>query len=140
MLADQIATVIRTRLLDPVEILFGDAADLPDRVDDLARRLAAVVEGDDHQAAVHALARLVGALYPGDGPFDPPARWWGTPLGRAVARRVGHPAARTVSYSVAGAMLGVTKQGVHDLVRRGKLTRDADGGVTTDSVRARLNA
>lgn len=139
MLADQIATVIRTRLLDPVEILFGDAADLPDRVDALARQLAEVVEGDNEQAAVYALARLIGALYPGDAPFDPPADWWRTPLGRATARRVGHPAARSVSYSVAGAMLGVTKQGVHDLVRRGKLVKDADG-VTTDSVRARLNA
>lgn len=94
MLADQIATVIRTRLLDPVEILFGDAADLPDRVDALARRMAEIIEGDDHQAAVHAPARLVGALHPSDGPFDPPAEWWRTPLGRAVAKRIGHPAAR----------------------------------------------
>jgi hypothetical protein len=40
---------------------------------------------------------------------------------------------------VAGAMLGVTRQGVHDLVSRGKLDRHPDGGVTTDSVRARRN-
>lgn len=139
MLADQLATIIRTRLLDPVEILFGDAGDLPARADDLARELAATIEGGDEQAAVYAIARLIGALYPSDGPFDPPADWWRTPLGRATARRMGHPAAHSVSYSVAGAMLGVTKQGVHDLVRRGKLTKDADGGVTTESVRARLN-
>jgi len=139
MLADQLATIIRTRLLDPVEILFGDAGDLPARADDLARELAATIEGDDERAAVYAIARLIGALYPSDGPFDPPADWWRTPLGRATARRMGHPAARSVSYSVAGAMLGVTKQGVHDLLRRGKLTKDADGGVTTESVRARLN-
>ncbi|TVT56084.1 hypothetical protein FNH05_08780 [Amycolatopsis rhizosphaerae] len=140
MLADQIATVIRTRLLDPVEILFGDAGDLPARTEVLARQLAATIEGDDERAAVHALSRLIGALYPGDGPFDPPAGWWRTPLGRAVARRIGHPGARTVPYSVAGAMLGVTKQGVHDLVRRGKLIKGTEGGVTTDSVRERLNS
>ncbi|WP_433269007.1 hypothetical protein ACQPZF_05750 [Actinosynnema sp. CS-041913] len=139
MLADQIAAIIRSRLLDPVEILFGDAGDLSERTDALAGRLADAILGDDERAAVHAIARLIGALYPSDGPFDPPAEWWRTPLGQATARRLGHPAAQAVSYSVAGAMLGVTKQGVHDLVRRGKLTRDADGGVTTESVRARLN-
>jgi hypothetical protein len=36
-------------------------------------------------------------------------------------------------------MLGMTRQGVHDLVSRGKLDRHPDGGVTTDSVRARLH-
>jgi hypothetical protein len=36
-------------------------------------------------------------------------------------------------------MLGMTRQGVHDLVTRGKLARHPDGGVTVDSVRARLN-
>ncbi|MFE9746421.1 hypothetical protein ACFYOT_16075 [Saccharothrix saharensis] len=140
LLADQIATIIRTRLLDPLEILFDDVGDLPSRADEVARRMAAALEGDDDQAAVLVVARLIGALYPGDEPFDPPADWWRTPLGRVVARRMGHPAAQSVSYSVAGAMLGVTKQGVHDLVRRGKLARDPDGGgVTVASVRARLN-
>ncbi|MEU4742525.1 hypothetical protein AB0G02_18975 [Actinosynnema sp. NPDC023658] len=139
MLAAQIATIIRTRLLDPLEILFDDVGDLPSRADAVARRMAEAMEGDDEAAAVHAIARLIGAVYPGDAPFDPPADWWRTPLGRVVARRMGHPAAQAVSYSVAGAMLGVTKQGVHDLVRRGKLERDEDG-VTVASVRARLNS
>ncbi|KOX25557.1 hypothetical protein ADK67_16855 [Saccharothrix sp. NRRL B-16348] len=141
VLSEQIATIIRTRLLDPLEILFDDVGDLPARADEVARRMAATIQGDDDAAAVHAIARLIGALYPGDAPFDPPADWWRTPLGQVVARRMGHPAARAVSYSVAGAMLGVTKQGVHDLVRRGKLERDSDGGgVTVASVRARLGA
>jgi len=43
-----------------------------------------------------------------------------------------------VSYAVAGAMLGVTRQGVHDLVTRGKLARHPSGGVLTASVRDRL--
>lgn len=141
MLAEQIATIIRTRLLDPLGILFDDVGDLPDRAEALARRMAETMLGDDEAAARHAIARLVGALHPGDAPFDPPADWWRTPLGQVVVRRVGHPAAHAVSYSVAGAMLGVTKQGVHDLVRRGKLARDPEtGGVTVASVRARLTA
>jgi hypothetical protein len=61
------------------------------------------------------------------------------PLGQVVLCRAGHPSAQAVSYSVAGAMFGMTRQGVHDLVTRGKLARHPDGGVTVDSVRARLN-
>jgi hypothetical protein len=37
-------------------------------------------------------------------------------------------------------MLGVTRQGVHDLVTRGKLARHADGGVTTESVSNRMRS
>lgn len=81
----------------------------------------------------------MSALYPGDEPFDPPAGWWGTPLGRAVAQRAGHPAAAAVPVSVAAAMLGITRQGVHDLVRRRKLDRDPDGAITTASIQARLS-
>jgi len=35
-------------------------------------------------------------------------------------------------------MLGLTREGVHDLVVRGKLDRHPDGGVNVDSVRVRL--
>ncbi|MFC7110608.1 hypothetical protein ACFQQB_65625 [Nonomuraea rubra] len=61
------------------------------------------------------------------------------PLGRAVARGAGHPSATAVSYSTAGAMLGITRQGVHDLVKRGKLDKHPEGGVTTSSIHTRLN-
>ena len=97
-----------------------------------------MLDGDE-QTATHAIVRVISTLYPGDGPFDPPAEWWRTPLGQVVVRRVGHPTAQTVSYSVAGAMLGITRQGVHDLVTRGKLARHPDGGVTPTSIRDRLN-
>ncbi|MFF5109661.1 hypothetical protein [Streptosporangium sp. NPDC000509] len=80
----------------------------------------------------------MSALYPSDTPFDPPAGWWTTPFGQAVARRVGHPAAVAVPSSAAAAMLGITRQGVHDLASRGKLERHPDGGITTASIRARL--
>jgi DNA-binding GntR family transcriptional regulator len=35
-------------------------------------------------------------------------------------------------------MLGITRQGVHDLVNRGKLQRDPGGGVLVSSIRDRL--
>jgi hypothetical protein len=130
------------RLLDPLEILLdGDETiealrrKVRERAADLADRM---LDGDE-PVAVAAIARVVSTLYPGDAPFEPPAEWWRTPLGQVVVRRVGHPFARAVSYSVAGAMLGITRQGVHDLVSRGKLERHPDGGVTPGSVRARLN-
>ncbi len=57
-----------------------------------------------------------------------------------MARRVGHPAAESVSYATAGAMLGISRQGVHDLVRRGRLPRHPDGGVPSAAIRDRLRA
>jgi hypothetical protein len=140
-LIDQLTTVVRTRLLDPLEILFGDdeaLAYLHRRSETEAKNWAAKLLGEDDRAVFGTVMRLIAALYPGDTAFDPPIDWWRTPLGQVVIRRVGHPAAESVSLSVAGAMLGMTKQGVHDLVRRGKLTRHEDGGVTTESVRTRL--
>ena len=85
------------------------------------------------------IARVIASLYPGDAPFAPPAEWWRTPLGQVALRRIGHPSVQTVPYSVAGAMLGITRQGVHDLVTRHKLERHPDGGVTVESIRARAS-
>lgn len=142
-LVGQLLRLSEQRLLDPLEILLQSA----DALDTVRTHLRAAVEtqaaqllGRDERLAAHAAARVLGALYPGDAPFDPPADWWQTPLGQVVARRMGHPAAEAVPYSVAGAMLGVTRQGVHDLVSRNKLDRHPDGGVRTESVRARLLA
>jgi hypothetical protein len=139
-LRDHLVRLVETRLLDPLEILLGEPAVAAARraarhtADDWVRDLL----GDEGTATMTA-ARLIAALYPGDAAFDPPLTWWATPLGRVVAHRVGHPGAVAVPYSVAGAMLGVSRQGVHDLVVRHKLDRHPDGGVRTDSVRARLN-
>lgn len=140
-LVEQIVRLLDVRLLDPLEILLeGD--DAVDAVRQLVRvraqRWAASLRGEDESAAATAAIRLVSSLYPGDRPFDPPAEWWSSPLGNAVALAVGHPAAQSVSYAVAGAMLGITRQGVHDLVRRGKLPRHRDGGVPPGAVRDRL--
>jgi hypothetical protein len=145
-LARHLAEVVGRRLLDPLEILLGEH--LPGASDPLttvrarvradAEMWAAQLLGEDRALATATAARLVAVLYPGDEPFDPPAEWWRTPFGQVVARRVGHPTAEAVSYPVAGAMLGVTRQGVHDLVTRGRLTRHPAGGVLVRSVQARL--
>ncbi|GAT64513.1 hypothetical protein PS9374_00143 [Planomonospora sphaerica] len=144
-LAEDLRRIVGSRVLDPLDILFGEdepsGADerLRERLEVKSRTWADVLLGEDDRAAAYMAIRLVSTLYPGDAPFDPPAAWWATPLGRAVARRAGHPAATAVTVSVAAAMLGITRQGVHDLMRRGKLGRTPDGAVTTESIRARLS-
>ncbi|MFC4113095.1 hypothetical protein [Nonomuraea zeae] len=137
-LAEDLKRIVGSRLIDPLDILFGAGEELRERLDRQAAEWAGTLLGEDDQAAAYTAIRLVSALYPGDGPFDPPPAWWGTPFGRAVFRRAGHPAASAVPFSVAAAVLGITRQGVHDLTVRGKLQRDPGGGVTVESVRARL--
>ncbi|TDC52531.1 hypothetical protein E1281_18955 [Actinomadura sp. KC345] len=141
-LVTELVRVLETRILDPLEILLASG----ELLDPIRARLrveaevwAAQLLGTDRDRATRAAARLIAALFPGDAPFDPTAAWWSTALGRAVARTAGHPTAPAVPYSTAGAMLGITRQGVHDLVKRGKLGRHPGGGVTTSSIRDRLN-
>lgn len=140
-LAAQLVRLLDVRLLDPLEILVGDpVAPVRDlvvrRADAWARQLLSGTDADAGRLAM----RFVAALYPGDTAFDPPADWWASPFGQVVARRVGHPTTEGLSYTVAGAMLGITRQGVHDLVRRGRLARHPDGGVRAGSVRDRLRS
>ena len=142
-LVEQMVRVLDIRLLDPLELLL-DGDDVVDAMRRLIRIRAGrwadeMLDGDD-VAAVRMAARLISSLYPGDRAFDPPVEWWRTPLGRTVARRVGHPAAESVSYATAGAMLGISRQGVHDLVRRGRLPRHPDGGVPARAIRDRLRS
>ncbi|HEU5416727.1 MAG TPA: hypothetical protein VFV41_03465 [Streptosporangiaceae bacterium] len=144
-LAGDLRRIVASRLLDALDILFGpgELAGAGGRLRDLlearSQAWADVLCGDDDREAAFLAIRLVAALYPGDAPFDPPAAWWDTPFGRAVARRAGHPAATAVPVSVAAAMLGITRQGVHDLARRHKLDRGPDGAISTASIQARLS-
>jgi hypothetical protein len=140
-LVEQIVRLMDVRLLDPLEVLLDgdDAVDALRRLVRLrARRWADTLRDGDDRAAIRSAGRLIATLYPGDRGFDPPPAWWATPLGQVVARRAGHPWAESVSYATAGAMLGITRQGVHDLVRRGRLPRHPDGGVPSSAIRDRL--
>ncbi|WP_055509405.1 hypothetical protein [Nonomuraea pusilla] len=141
-LVAELVRLLETRILDPLEILLTSdelLGPVRARLRVEAEVWAAQLLGGDRERATLTAARLIGVLFPGDGPFAPPESWWRTALGRAVARTAGHPAAAAVSYATAGAMLGITRQGVHDLVKRGKLGKHPDGGVTTSSIRDRLN-
>ncbi|SDH06458.1 hypothetical protein SAMN05216553_115111 [Lentzea fradiae] len=140
-LRDDLVRLVTSRLLDPLEILLpqADLAGLHRSVEADAEMWAAQLLGGDDALARQTAVRLIAVLHPGDTPFDPPDEWWATPLGRVAARRIGHPGKEFVSFGVAGAMLGITRQGVHDLVTRKKLTRHPEGGVTVDSIRARLD-
>ncbi|HUQ61172.1 hypothetical protein [Lentzea sp.] len=140
-LRNDLIRLVTSRLLDPLEILLpqADLTGLRHSVEADAEMWAAQLLGPDDAVARQTAVRLMTVLHPGDTPFDPPDTWWSTPLGRVAARRVGHPSKQGVSFGVAGAMLGITRQGVHDLVNRDKLVRHADGGVTVDSIRARLS-
>ncbi|QFG20731.1 hypothetical protein [Actinomadura sp. WMMB 499] len=141
-LVAELLRVLEARILDPLEILLASDEPLEPiraRLRTEAEVWAAQLLGADRARATLTAARLIGVLFPGDAPFDPPAEWWRTALGRAVARTAGHPGAAAVPFSTAGAMLGITRQGVHDLVKRGKLDRAPDGGVTSSSIRDRLD-
>lgn len=140
-LVEQIVRLLDIRLLDPLEVLLeGDdaVAALRRLVRLRAGQWAEQLHDGDDPTAARAAIRLIATLYPDDRAFDPPLDWWRTPLGGVVARRIGHPAAESISYATAGAMLGITRQGVHDLVRRGRLPRHPAGGVPSAAVRDRL--
>lgn len=142
-LADQLIGLLEVRLIDPLEILLESHTELSgvrERVVAQAGVWATRLLGNDEVTARYTAIRLVSTLYPGDHGFTPPSGWWQSPLGRVMALRVGHPAADSVSYAVAGAMLGITRQGVHDLITRGKLDRHPDKGVTTASVQRRIKS
>jgi hypothetical protein len=98
---------------------------------------AANLLGDDDRLAAQTVIDLVSVLFPGDA--DPRTEWWRTPLGQAAARSTGYPSAEAVSYSVAGGMLGCSKQYIGKMVAAGRLHRGPAGGVTMTSVQAVLN-
>lgn len=134
--------LLRVRFLDPLEILLADQADAVEpvrsRLEANAEAWAAQLLDGDDATATATVVRIVAALYPGDTAFDPPHAWWGTPLGRAVASRSGHPSVESVPQATAAAMLRISRQGVADLLARGKLERHSSGGVTSASIRHRL--
>lgn len=121
-----------------VAVLGPEMRMIEQMVDEYAPMWAEVLLGDDDRLAAQTVIDLACILFPGT--TSPDAEWWRTPLGQACARSTGYPAADIVSYSVAGAMLGCSKQYVGKLADAGRLCRGPDGGVTVNSVRAVLNA
>lgn len=93
--------------------------------------------GDDDKVAADTVLDLVHLLWPH---AEPTTEWWRTPLGRAVARSVGHPTADVVSFNIAAAMLQCSRQNISKLVAAGRLHRGPAGGVTTASIRDELRA
>lgn len=137
-LARDLSRLVEARVLGPVDLLFGLDQALRRRAFESVLVWTEELLGPDDDTARMTAIRLISTLFPSGEPFNPPTDWWTTPFGRAVLLRAGHPDAEAVSFSVAAAMLGITRQGVHDLARRGKVRAHPDGGVTVDSVQARL--
>jgi hypothetical protein len=104
-----------------------------------AATLAALLRSNDDDQIGEALVDLATAgVLPSPLPPED-SDWWHRPFGRVVAKALGHPAALSVSYSVASAKLGLTRKAVADLVESGDLDEDPDdGGVTVASLRRYL--
>ncbi len=122
-------------------LLGPTASQLEFQVQARAEMWAAQLLGDDDKEAAQTAIDLMCVRWPGDA--RPPTDWWGTPLGMAVAASCGYPNAEVVSYSVAAAMLGCTKQNITNLLaaRTHRLVRGPNGhGITSESIRERLRA
>ncbi|WP_067470563.1 hypothetical protein [Nocardia amamiensis] len=136
---EQLREALDNRIVGDLQAI--GALDLADmaraRIDQAARRFAAALCSDDDSIAAQTVIDLAGVAWP----EDPEPGWWRTPLGLAVGRSVGADTALSVSRSVAGAMLGVTKGTVDSMIARKNgsgLERHPDGGITMSSVLALL--
>lgn len=119
------------------DILGADIAEQIElRLESRCRLLAAELCSEDDHAAAEAARTVMFVRWP-EG-CEPPPEWWRTPVGRMVARSIGHEDGDSVSRSVAAAILGVHPGTVATLLERGKLERHPDGGITRASVLARL--
>lgn len=79
-----------------------------------------------NQAAVHVARDLLDV-----GEDD--TEWWGSHLGRMVARAGGFQTPY-VHATLAAAVLGVTRQAVAQMVSRGVLERHLEGGIVAESL------
>lgn len=140
-LTDQIADLLADRALLLGHLMGDDGAG--SRWATMARSQAAhlaeilTTSNDEHEVA--ELVRNLGALEWGDE-AQPTTEWWRSPLGRVTAASTSiDPGARAeaLSPTIAGEMLGISRQRVQQLVDTGKLERHPDGGVTRASVLAR---
>lgn len=132
------------QLVDAVDEILSALIPFTGFLDDagvVARCTALVAElcGDDDRLAAEACLSVMCVLWPHGCPEDiGQAEWWRTPVGRLCARSLGRDDAEAVTYSVAGAMLGLATGTVSSMVSRGNLDRHPDGGVVRASVLQRL--
>lgn len=140
-LEHQLTALLTVTILDPLETWLDNDQSVHEPQREALSQVSTWREtllGANNDDAVHAIVQLIAIFYPSDQAFTPPLNWWATPLGRVTAYRFGHPGATAVSYATAGAMLGISRQGVHDLVKRRKLTLHPEGGVSTSAIQQRL--
>lgn len=140
VLEGELFALAERRFVDSLEILLDSTrvvAPLRAHLRSEAKAWARDLLGDDDASAVRTASRLLSVMFDADE-FSPPDAWWLTAFGRIVALRIGYPGRATLSGVEAAAMLGISRQGVHDLVRRGKLATAEDGRVLTTSVQDRL--
>jgi cell division septum initiation protein DivIVA len=93
-------------------------------------------EPDQAEQAAH---NLMSALFGAHGANDPTTDWWRTEAGQAVAYAIGYH--RSHAYRAdAVAILGISRQRVHELIGQGVLVEEGPRGVTAESIRARLRS
>lgn len=86
--------------------------------------------------AEQAAINLVHALFGTAG--DPVTDWWKTEAGQAVSYALGYHRDHAFRVDVQ-AILGISRQRVHELIVKGVLVED-QMGVTAESIRARVRA
>lgn len=138
----QIVDELDRTLAGPVGSLLGLdlSQQISQRILVRAPMLAAQLsEGADDRLAAQTVIDLMTALWPHASPEHVGhADWWRTPVGRLCARSLGRDDAEAVTQHVAGAMLGVTRGTIAQMLARGTLDRHPDGGVLRASILQRL--
>lgn len=132
-LAAQLVAEIDARHVEPIERMTDPMVRtwILQRLEDIAEARVLPLLDD-----VEGYETAIEILYLTHGHQDPDPAWWSTPLGRACGAALGQDDV-TLSYSQAGAILGVTKGTIGKLVERGTLPRHPDGGIPRSAVLAR---
>lgn len=108
----------------------------PPNIESRAMMAGALLKHGSEAEARHVAQAVVDALWPSG--TTPPNEWWGTPLGRLVARWLVVDDTTPLTYAAAAEMLGVTRGTVGTLVSRGTLAKHSAGGVKRSAVMERL--
>lgn len=122
----------------PLAVLAGPTAVAELDTEYVAQRIAGQIAqafaSDDDRLLAECVIDVMAALWPTG---DPPPEWWQTWVGRACAHSAGDDG-RTVTQSIAAAMLGLAVGSIGPMIARGDLERGPEGGVTVASIMARI--